>query len=91
MREHGLSKRSGMSLDELASAYGRLMELSESEWQQMLELIRRYGMEVDQWDMFQLPSEHGPVYVSIGLAPSHGATDGDYRVLDPESGRELLE
>jgi hypothetical protein len=57
----------------------------------MLELIRRYGLEMDQWDMFQLPSERGPIYVSIGRVPAHGAGDGDYQVLDPASGRTLRE
>lgn len=67
------------------------MELTEQEWQQMLDLIRRYAREMEQWDMFQLPSERGSIYVSIGLAPLRGASDANYRVLDPASGRELRE
>jgi hypothetical protein len=30
-------------------------------------------------DMFQLPGEHGPMYASIGLAPSSGYQDEHYR------------
>jgi hypothetical protein len=29
--------------------------------------------------MFQLPGEHGPMYASIGLAPSSGYQDEHYR------------
>jgi hypothetical protein len=29
--------------------------------------------------MFQLPGDHGPIYASIGLAPSSGSEDEHYR------------
>jgi hypothetical protein len=64
-------------------------KLTESEWRQMLSLLCRYGMEMDQWDMFQVPAEPGPVYVSISLAPVSGAAESNYRVVDPASGRQL--
>lgn len=55
--------------------------LSDAEFRQMVDLLTRYGNEIDQWDMFQLPGEYGPIYVSIGLAPWPGSEDGHYRLL----------
>jgi hypothetical protein len=63
-------------------------KLTEAEWRQMLSLIRRYGLAMDQWDMFQLPTEAGSIYVSVTLAPSAGASESN-RALDPDTGREL--
>lgn len=63
-------------------------KLTDDEFREMLSLLSRYGAEVDQWDMFQLPSEAGSVYVSIALEPAPGSRDENYRKLDPAKGFE---
>ena len=50
-------------------------ELSELEFQQMIDLLHRYiNTNMDQWEAWKIPSKPGTAYIDISVYPKASET-----------------
>jgi hypothetical protein len=55
----------------------------EAEYTKMIEKIKDYAERgLDQWDLFQIQSEYGPVYVSISRGPEPNLPEHYRQLVD---------
>jgi len=53
--------------------------LDEAEVAELFRLLRRYSeTEMDQWEMWRMPTAFGQVYVEVRRSPSPGLDDSAY-------------
>lgn len=53
--------------------------LDEAEFAELLKFLRRYSeTNMDQWEMWRMPTSFGQVYVEVRRSPSPGLDDTAY-------------
>ncbi|WP_299948415.1 hypothetical protein [uncultured Microbulbifer sp.] len=58
---------------------GFLGKLSDAEFKQMLELLKRYvENDMDQWELWKFDAKFSKIYVNVSMKPSHPGTEEAY-------------
>ncbi|MEX2961556.1 hypothetical protein [Microbulbifer sp. TYP-18] len=56
-----------------------LGKLSDAEFKQMLELLKRYvENDMDQWELWKFDSNFSKIYVNVSMKPVHPSTEEAY-------------